>query len=62
MGIVPEEINEYSKSKSDIVVRKDNLATSISSDTFHCCMISVVDMVTGMMKMPDETDRDDEDA
>ena len=41
MGLLPEEINEYSKSKSDIVIHKDQLATSIFSDTFQWCMVSV---------------------
>lgn len=59
MGILPEDVNEYLKPKSDIVIRKDKLATSVYSDTFQCCVVSVVDVVTGTvseMKIDDETD------
>ena len=56
---MPEEINEYSRFKSDLVIRKDKLPKSICSDTFQCCVVSVVDEITGMvseMKIEDETD------
>ena len=38
--ILPEEINEYACSKSDLVIRKDKL---VPSDMIKCCVVSIVE-------------------
>ena len=38
-GILPEEVNEYAKSKSDLVIRKDQL---VPPGVIRCCVVSVV--------------------
>ena len=60
--ILPEEINEYTCSKSDLVIRKDKL---VPSDIIKCCVVSiiedipVVDVISGLVeeiKIDDDAD------
>ena len=59
VAVMPKEINEYLRFKSDLVIRKDKLTKSVCSDTFQCCVVSVMDKITRMvseMKVDDKTD------
>ncbi len=61
-GILPEEVNEYAKSKSDLVIRKDQL---VPPGVMRCCVVSVVkdvptvEVIKGLVseiKLTDEGD------
>ena len=39
-GILPEEVNEYTKSKADTIIQKEQM---ISQEMFKCCLVSVID-------------------
>ena len=53
-GILLEEVNEYAKSKADVIIHKERM---IPHDMFKCCMVSIIDNVpavdwnTGMVKV-----------